>query len=217
MKRTSNRICTSNSGSGGRIQDILFENGYTTGTASSWRPYSVPDGIALVLPYLNESSSKKINTIVRKCGPPVRFVLQPPPTLKEMLTSSRIYEAGCDQRSCQYCREQKICHLRGTVYMITCTGCGQRYVGETGRPLGKRLDEHRRAFTHPQSYPNNSFSRHRTTTHTRESAPDFEVKALHRHLERPLERKIMEAKEIRRCKPEINSREELVEALKFIA
>ncbi|EYC38221.1 hypothetical protein Y032_0732g1914 [Ancylostoma ceylanicum] len=42
-------------------------------------------------------------------------------------------------------------------------------------------------------------------------------KVLHRHLERPLEGKIMEAKEMRRLRPEIHCREELVDALKLIA
>ncbi|EYC07359.1 hypothetical protein Y032_0071g615 [Ancylostoma ceylanicum] len=67
--------------------------------------------------------------------------------------------AQCDQRSCRYCNDEKICHLRGTVYIIKCGGCGQRYMGKTEQPLRKRLDEHRRALTHPQSYPSSSFSK----------------------------------------------------------
>ncbi|EYC14351.1 hypothetical protein Y032_0041g485 [Ancylostoma ceylanicum] len=74
-----------------------------------------------------------------------------------------------------------------------------------------------RRFERPQTYPNNSFSRHRTTAHTRDSAPEFEVVVLHRHIENTLHRKIMEAREIKRCQPEINNREELAEALKLIA
>ncbi|EYB96537.1 hypothetical protein Y032_0149g2693 [Ancylostoma ceylanicum] len=218
LKTTSRRISTESSECDEKIKNILFENGYTTRTTGSWRPYAAPDGIALVLPFLNDSYSKQVNTIVRKSGLPVRVVFRPPPTLKDILTSSRVYEAGCDQKCCRYCRDQKkICHLRGTVYLITCSGCGKRYVGETERPLRKRLDEHRRALSHPQSYPTSSFSRHRTTMHTREPAPELEVRVLHRNLMKPLERKIMEAKEIKRCKPEINSKEELVEALKYIA
>ncbi|EYC29300.1 hypothetical protein Y032_0006g2898 [Ancylostoma ceylanicum] len=134
-----------------------------------------------------------------------------------MLTSSRLYENGCDEEGCRYCTDKKICHLRGTVYLIKCGGCGHRYIGESGRPLRKRLDEHRRALARPQAYPNNSFSRHRTTVHTLDSTPEFEVVVLHRHLENLLHRKIMEAREIKRFQPEINNKEELVEALKLIA
>ncbi|EYC28710.1 hypothetical protein Y032_0007g3375 [Ancylostoma ceylanicum] len=50
--------------------------------------------------------------------------------------------------------------------MVTCHGCGQKYIGETGRPLHKRLDEHLRALWSPSSCPNNSFSHHGTLHHT---------------------------------------------------
>ncbi|EYC21534.1 hypothetical protein Y032_0988g3301 [Ancylostoma ceylanicum] len=217
LKRTSERIAENDKESEEAIQRILSENGYNNGSTNTWRPFSAPDGIALVLPYLNECTSKQVNIVVKRSGLPVRLIFRPPPTLREILTSSRIYESGCDAEDCHYCSDQKICHLRGTVYMITCDKCGQRYIGETGRPLKERLDEHRRAFTSPQSYPNNSFSKHRTAVHTRESPPLFKITVLHRHLEQPLERKIMEAREIKRHNPEINSRDELAEALRLIA
>ncbi|EYC10257.1 hypothetical protein Y032_0056g2642 [Ancylostoma ceylanicum] len=215
--KTSGRITASNSDVDETIQSILFDNGYNSGEITTWRPHSAPDGIALVLPYLNEHLAKRVNTIVKRSRLPVRLIFKPPPTLKEILTSSRLYENGCDEEGCRYCTDQKICHLRGTVYMIKCKGCGQRYIGESGRPLRKRLDEHRRALIRPQAYPNNSFSRHRTNVHTRDSTPDFDVMVLHRHLENTLHRKILEAREIKRYQPEINNKEELVEALKLIA
>ncbi|EYC29326.1 hypothetical protein Y032_0006g2917 [Ancylostoma ceylanicum] len=217
LKGTSERIAANDRESDETIQRILSENGYKNGSMNTWRPHSAPDGIALVLPYLNEHISKQVNIIVKRCGLPVRLIFRPPPTLREILTSSRIYESGCDAEDCQFCGDHKICHLRGTVYMITCTKCGQRYIGETGRPLRERLNEHRRAFASPQSYPTNSFSKHRTAMHTRESLPLLEVTVLHRYLEHPVERKIMEAREIKRHHPEINSRDELAEALSLIA
>ncbi|EYC28816.1 hypothetical protein Y032_0007g3445 [Ancylostoma ceylanicum] len=85
------------------------------------------------------------------------------------------------------------------------------------RPLRKRLDEHRRALTNPASYPSESFSRHRTLKHTTERAPTFRVTVLHRHLTQTLERKIMEAVEIKRHNPEINNKEELREVLRLIS
>ncbi|EYC40117.1 hypothetical protein Y032_0628g833 [Ancylostoma ceylanicum] len=215
--KTSERIAAGVSDTDETIQRILFDNGYSSGKMTTWRPYSAPDWLALVLPYVNEQLAKRVNTIVKKSQLPVRLIFRPPPTLKEILTSSRLYEDGCVEEGCRYCIDQKICNLRGTVYMIKCKGCGHRYIGESGRPLRKRLDEHRRAFERPQTYPKNSFSRHRTTVHTRDSAPEFEVVVLHRHLENTLHRKIMEAREIKRYQPEINNREELAEALQLIA
>ena len=41
----------------------------------------------------------------------------------------------------------------GVVYAIPC-GCGAEYVGETGRTLGQRITEHRKAFE--CNYPNRS-------------------------------------------------------------
>ncbi|EYC39221.1 hypothetical protein Y032_0668g1347 [Ancylostoma ceylanicum] len=217
LVKTSERIATSNSEIDESIQRILFENGYNSGETTTWRPYAAADGIALVLPYLNDHHAKRVNAIVKRSQLPVRLIFQPPPTLKEMLTSPRLYENGCDEKGCRYCTDKKICHLRGTVCLIKCGRCGHRYIGETGRPLRKRLDEHRRALASPQAYPNNSFSRHRTAVHTRDSPPEFEVVVLYRHLENPLHRKIMEAREIKRFQPEINNKEELVEALKLIS
>ncbi|XGW22286.1 hypothetical protein V3C99_004926, partial [Haemonchus contortus] len=86
-------------------------------------------------------------------------------TLKDLLTSSRIYEKRCREQSCRYCTSEKICELQGTVYLIQCGGCGEKYVGETARPLKIRLDEHRRALANPAAYPHSSFSRHRTLRH----------------------------------------------------
>ncbi|EYC13444.1 hypothetical protein Y032_0044g997 [Ancylostoma ceylanicum] len=178
--KTSERIAAGVSETDETIQRILYNNGYSSGEMTTWRPYSSPDGLALVLPYLNEHLAKRVNAIVKRSRLPVRLIFQPPPTLKEILTSSRLYEDGCDEEGCRYCTNQNICHLRGTVYLIKCSECGRRYIGESGRPLRKRLDEHRRAIERPQTYPNNSFSRHRTTVHTRDSAPEFEVLVLHR-------------------------------------
>ncbi|EYB99268.1 hypothetical protein Y032_0123g1109 [Ancylostoma ceylanicum] len=162
LRKTSERIAANDGESDKAIRKILSENGYKNGSMNTWRPHSAPDGIALVLPYVNEHISKQVNIVVKRCGLPVRLVFRPPPNLRDILTSSRIYESRCDAEDCLYCSDHKICHLRGTVYMITCSNCGQRYIGETGRPLRERLNEHRRALTSPQSYPTNSFSKHRT-------------------------------------------------------
>ncbi|EYC00615.1 hypothetical protein Y032_0114g440 [Ancylostoma ceylanicum] len=140
---------------------------------TTWRPYSAPDGVALVLPYLTEHLAKRVNAIVKRSRLPVRLIFRPTLTLKEILTSSRLYEDVCNKEGCRYCTDHKICNLRGTVHLNKCRGCGHRYIGESGRPLRKRLDEHRRAFERTPTYPENS-SRHRTTVHTRDSSPEFE-------------------------------------------
>ncbi|EYB93810.1 hypothetical protein Y032_0178g645 [Ancylostoma ceylanicum] len=74
------------------IKRILRDNGYTTSEARSWRPYSVAGGIPLVLPFVNEQCARDVNRIVRSSGLPVKLIFRPPPNLKNLLASSRIYE-----------------------------------------------------------------------------------------------------------------------------
>ncbi|EYC10986.1 hypothetical protein Y032_0053g2410 [Ancylostoma ceylanicum] len=217
--RTKDKLCSRADPEVERtISRILEENGYVANRATVWFPHSTPDGIPLILPYVGDSPARAVNEVVKRSGLPIRLVFRPPPTLKHLLASTSIYENKCPGENCQYCTEgKKICMLRGTVYLIRCEGCGEKYVGETMRPLRRRLDEHRRALTNPASYPSESFSRHRTLRHTNDSAPKFNVVVLHRNMTRTLERKIMEAIEIKRYGPEINNKEELKEVLRFIA
>ncbi|EYC13387.1 hypothetical protein Y032_0044g961 [Ancylostoma ceylanicum] len=216
--KTKEKLCTTtNSAVEGHVSRILEENGYHPEFPRTWLPHSNMDGLPLVLPYVGDASARRVNQAVKNSRLPVRLIFLPPPTLKDLLTSTRIYESKCLEANCRYCTEKKICELRGTVYMIICAGCGEKYIGETMRPLRRRLDEHRRALANPASYPSESFSRHRTLKHTTEPPPAFTVRVLHRHLTRTLERKIMEAREIRRHEPEINTREELREVLRLIA
>ncbi|EYC19331.1 hypothetical protein Y032_0024g1025 [Ancylostoma ceylanicum] len=218
LMKTKHKLCTTTDVTvETTITRILDENGYNMIPAAAWFPYSAADGLPLVLPYVGDRPARAVNQVVKQSGLPIRLVFRPPPTLKQLLTSTSLYEDKCPEASCQYCINGKICQLRGTVYLIRCSGCGEKYVGETMRPLRKRLDEHRRALLNPSSYPSESFSRHRTLRHTHEQAPTFTVIVLHRHLTQTLERKVMEAMEIRRHNPEINSKEELREVLGLIS
>ncbi|EYC24834.1 hypothetical protein Y032_0013g2128 [Ancylostoma ceylanicum] len=215
--RTKRRICNQDFPEvEEKVAQILEENGYTKSEPTSWRPFFVPGGIPLVLPYVNEQNAKDVNRIVKAANLPIKLVFRPPPNLKSLLTSTRIYEERCGRNNCLYCTDKKICQLRGTVYLVTCEGCGRKYVGETARPLHKRLDEHMRALRNPSSYPNSSFSHHRTLHHTYEDPPRIKVTILHRSLDAPLERKMLEALAIKRLSPEINNKNELADALQLI-
>ncbi|EYC02763.1 hypothetical protein Y032_0098g3111 [Ancylostoma ceylanicum] len=84
-----------------------------------------------------------------------------------------------------------------------------------GNTLGV-LDEHLRALCNPSSYPNNSFSQHRTLCHMYEHPPAIKATMLHHSLEAPLERNLLEALEVKRQSPEINNRGELMDALRLV-
>uniref|UniRef100_A0A7I4XUG3 Reverse transcriptase domain-containing protein n=1 Tax=Haemonchus contortus TaxID=6289 RepID=A0A7I4XUG3_HAECO len=166
-----------------KVESILNSNGYFESNPKTWVPYRTADGVSLILPFVNDRMAREVNHIVKNSELPIRLVFRPPPTLKDFLTSSRIYEKRCREQSCRYCTSEKICELQGTVYLIQCGGCGEK---------------------------------HRTLKHEKENAPSFDVRVLHRYLVRPLERKIMEAREIYRIKPEINAKEEMRDLLRLI-
>lgn len=218
LLKTKQRLCNKRDPEVDRtVARILEDNGYSCEPSTSWRPYYATDGISLVLPYVGEDAARKVNSFVKKSELPIRLVFRPPTTLRDMLTSTRIYESKCSESNCRYCRTEKICQIRGAVYQIECSGCGETYIGESGRPLKLRLDEHRRALENPASYPNEAFSKHRTLRHTVERPPSLSVKILHRHLMNVLERKVMEAMEIKRRRPEINNKEEMRDCLRLIS
>ncbi|EYB99766.1 hypothetical protein Y032_0120g925 [Ancylostoma ceylanicum] len=166
------------------------------------------DGLPLVLPYVGNSSVRRANQAVKKSRLPIRLIFRPPSTLETLTTSTPVYERKCFEANCRYCKDDKICEYRGTMYIINCVGCGETYIGESMGPLRKRLDEHRRALASPASYSSEAFSMRRILNHTCEPPPTFSFRVLNRNLTRTLERKIMEAREIRRHEPEINTKEE---------
>ncbi|EYC06050.1 hypothetical protein Y032_0078g1165 [Ancylostoma ceylanicum] len=216
--KTKEKLCsTTNLTVENHVKRILEENGYRPEPPKTWFPHTSMDGLPFVLPYVGNSPARRVNQAVKESRLPIRLIFRPPPTLRTLLTSTRVYERRCFEADCRYCKDDKICELRGTVYMISCDGCDQTYIGESMRPLRKRLDEHRRALASPASYPSEAFSRHRTLKHTCEPPPTFTVRILHRNLTRTLERKIMEAREIRRHEPEMNTREELRDVLRLIS
>ena len=82
----------------------------------------------------------------------------------------------------------------GAIYLIKCETCSKEYIGETSRPLGKRIDEHRRLTS-------SAIREHMDTTgHT----IDWQnVKILERE-QHDMKRKIKEAIHIRKRKPALN-------------
>ncbi|EYC16654.1 hypothetical protein Y032_0033g2766 [Ancylostoma ceylanicum] len=128
LLKTKNKLCTTadvtveNS-----VARILEENGYRSDPPKTWRPHSTKDGMALVLPYVGDGPARKLSEAVKDSRLPIRLVFRPPPTLRDLLTSTRIYENRCPVVGCRYCSGEKICELRGTVYLLTCGGCGEKF------------------------------------------------------------------------------------------
>ena len=43
------------------------------------------------------------------------------------------------------------CESRNVIYLITCSGCGEQYIGETGTPLKTRMTTHRQQIRDPET------------------------------------------------------------------
>ena len=167
-------------------------------TRSCWRPWRSPCGSPLVLPFITDPFAFDVNRVVKRSGLPINLVFRPPPTLRRILTSSRPYENQCGRSNCTICTtDHEVCQLKCVVYKVECLSCHDFYIGETGRPLYKRMEEHIRALRSPQSYPENPLSKHSTLKHAQEVSPQLQVTIVQRNLIDPVERKIREAMEIK--------------------
>ena len=94
------------------------------------------------------------------------------------------------------------------VYEIICNLSGEKYQGETDRPLNNRIAELIRAAKNPQSYPNNDLGHHYNTAHPN-CQVDINVVIL--DIQRnTLKRKLSEALYIYRNKPSLNDKSELI-------
>ncbi|EYC14469.1 hypothetical protein Y032_0040g225 [Ancylostoma ceylanicum] len=123
LKTKERLYTTTNSGVESHVNRIIEENGYRPEFPRTWPQHSTMDGLPLVLPYVGDGSARKVNQAVENSRLPVRLIFLPPPMLKDLLTSTLIYESKCLEANCRYCTEEKICELRDTV---TCAGCGKK-------------------------------------------------------------------------------------------
>ena len=122
--------------------------------------------VSLRLPFCSDSLDKQVRRFVRKSGLPIRIVYDQAPTLKSKLVRSALLEKGCriherfveqNQRKkrrgkpcddCLSCRagiKAGDCDKRGGIYLLKCNICSEDYIGESQRPVRKRLQEHHAA------------------------------------------------------------------------
>ncbi|EYB98595.1 hypothetical protein Y032_0130g1556 [Ancylostoma ceylanicum] len=96
IRRTKDKIGgVASSSNDNEMERILEQNGYSKDVSRTWYPFSPPDGIPMVLPFVNDCTAREVNRIVRRSSLPIRLVFKPPPDLKDLLTSSRQYEEKC--------------------------------------------------------------------------------------------------------------------------
>ena len=216
----------------GIVDNLLQVNGYERprerfGSAASRRRRKSggkrkeqENRVALVLPYMSEHTTCRINNYIRQKKLPVRPIFTPGKTLGSMLTSSRPQDSPkCGLgRTCKICphMEKPGCTVQGAVYRIDCKRCptgSAVYIGETSRPLQERMMEHRRACNNPPAYPENAMGKHYLAQHEGESADlSYEVLDTQRVA---VKRKVSEAYRIHQSRPSVNDRQEMPKLRRF--
>ena len=194
--------------------EIITSNGYTVRSRLSRRASSrrnVQQGenrIPLCLPFISDRVSSAIKRCITQAqlDQDVVLVNIPRENIRKQLVRNRLYDRACISRNCVICPYGRLgdCAKSGIVYQIECLNCHALYIGETGRPLGVRINEHmaskrRRSLVSP-------LGKHRNEDH---SGDDFDVKCTILAFETDISaRKTLEAAWILTRNPAMNSRNE---------
>ncbi|EYC03675.1 hypothetical protein Y032_0092g2556 [Ancylostoma ceylanicum] len=194
--------------------NILRSNGYqakekrarTSKFTSSTEPRN--NKLPLCLPFISD----RISNAIRRCliraqlDDDVVLVNIPNENIKRQLVRNRLYDRTCISENCVVCPYGKLgdCAKTGVIYEIECLACRAQYIGETGRPLSVRMNEHmaskkRESLITP-------LGKHRKEDH---GGIDFDVKCtILAYEERSSARKTLEAFWICKRNPRMNSRNE---------
>ena len=107
----------------------------------------------VLLPYI-EKVTEKVSRILGKHG--VNTVVKPHCTLRRLLVHPKDKVRTLKKANC--------------VYRIPCKSCDKSYVGETGRSLGLRMEEHRKEAEKSESRPYTRSSKSLAATEIHKSA-----------------------------------------------
>ena len=192
---------------------IARTNGYqqrpkrTRRTVMGAREHDV-NRISLCLPFISDHVNNAIREglIQAQLNEDVVLVNIPSDNIKRRLVRNRLYDRTCISRNCVVCPFGKVgdCAVAGVVYQIECLACHAIYIGETGRLLSVRVNEHlaskrRQSLVSP-------LGRHRKEDH---SGTDFEISCTILAFEDNIaSRKALEALWIMARDPSMNNKNE---------
>ncbi|EYC41440.1 hypothetical protein Y032_0569g86 [Ancylostoma ceylanicum] len=166
--------------------------------------------VPFCLPFISDHFSQEIRACVRRSGleDSLRVVEVPPTNLKQRLVSNSAYDRLCNTKNCIIYPAGRPgdCATSGVIYLITCKICKEENIGETGRPLGIRIQEHLDGLQ--KSKPTTPLGTHRRQRHDDEEF-GVDVSILARKVEISA-RKTLEAFWISAKSPKMNRKDECI-------
>ncbi len=154
----------------------------------------------LKLPFITHHHQREVNRLIKDSQLPIVAIFQPGIKLANKLTSSALVKSTCNSTSCPF--KSKSCLEKNIVYQLTCTKCGEIYIGETQRFLHTRLKEHLRSVHYldqKTAMGEHYKKKHPSTT----SDEPFTYKVLD-HAKDFTDRKLKESFWIQNLKPTLN-------------
>ena len=195
-------------------KEIVISNGYSVHSRRiARRPKMNENGetrtkIPLSLPFISDRVSDAVRQSLfqSQLENDIILVNIPNRNIKRQLVRNRLYDRICETNNCVICPHGKVgdCVKSEVVYEIQCMTCQAKYIGETGRMLRVRINEHlaskrRESLISP-------LGKHRRENH---NGNDFHVKCkILAHESDTSARKTLEALWILARVPEMNSRNE---------
>ena len=205
-----------------KIRDLFLRNGYPKrlidkhihqigqNNNSNKRPKNKnsQNETYMKLPFIDDDLARKIASATRASGLSMRVAWTNKQTLRNTLVRSALEPTPCPSgsRRCHACHAglQQVCHTKNVVYELECGLCGDKYVGETKRPVRLRYNEHlrdgsNRTFDTP-------IGDHFITKHPEQNITDHTLKAkIIRRCTDEADRKISESITIRDATPSLNT------------
>ena len=194
--------------------EMISSNGYPPRPRRLRKPKAVMNTgnrkesrLPLCLPFISDRVSAAIKQCLNQAQlQNVVLVNIPNENIRRQLVRNRLYDRACTSRNCVICPNGKVgdCAKSGVVYQIECRTCHAIYIGETGRSLSVRINEHlaskrRQSLITP-------LGKHRKEDH---GGNDFDIRCTILALESEISaRKALEALWIFARAPRLNSRNE---------
>lgn len=189
------------------FEEKLRANGYTandlgrtnpTGRRRRRRPDTTRGGVHYIdLPFLGEAAEHRIRRAFQREGVNIR-IFRRSTSILDIVRPRQPEIRRCIWDTCPT-QSTSQCFVKNCVYQVTCTPCGQRYIGSTTRPLHERIREH--------TTQGRGSTIHGHLTDCGGGTAQVEVRILAREKD-AVNTRLREALLIKKLRPQLNTREE---------